>query len=220
MRLPGSSNLIEPSDQPIRREGQSGSPNRRIALVAAVQAYVVGAFLTWTAGSDRAARQHVLDMPGMPGMSGHAMPGMPMPDSHERLSPVLRALRDSTLAVPFAIVILFVVTAALRQIVVRVRWPLDGMRVRILFAVGIGISATAFLFSDVVSGLMFSEPLAGVSAGSHFAALAIAGLRYSLAYGLLYVALFGASELSGGRSGPGVPVSFPRPGGDQTGNEL
>ena len=155
----------------------------RVAVLAVIQAYVVGSQLDRIAGSDRASAAQVLSMPGMPDMA--------MPGEHQPLSPWLHGLRNSTLAIPVLLAALLVVVVILRNTVGRSRRLAGGTFTRVLFAVGIAVAAMSFLLSDALAGVLFSEPLNGVRSLPHYLDLALVGSRYSFALGLLYAAFLG-----------------------------
>lgn len=155
----------------------------RIAGLAVVQSYLIGSQLERTLGLDRAPAPQVMSMPGMPDM---LMPGGP-----RALSPGLHGLRNSTLAVPFAVVALLLIAVVLRAIVNWSGRPADGTTAKLLFAFGAGVASMSFLLSDALAGLVFSEPLSGVPPDQHYLHLAFLALRYSFALGLLYAAFFG-----------------------------
>lgn len=154
----------------------------RIAVLAVIQAYVVGSQLERIAGADRAPTAKVMSMPGMPDM---VVPGAEPP------SPWAHGLRNSTLALPLLLVVLLLIAVILRNTLGRGSRFTGGTFARILFAIGIALAALTFLLSDALSGVLFSEPLNGVRAFPHYLDLALVGLRYSFALGLLYAAFLG-----------------------------
>lgn len=187
----GSEDPHSPPDraEPIGSERRSwfGVFRWRIVTQAVIQVSVAGTQVERMTGTDRTPISHTMTMPSMPGM-----PGTTVPVDEHPLSPWLRWLRSSTLSVPLMVVALLLIALILRWIVGQSAWPADGTLARVLFAIGTAVAAAVSLpLGDALAGVLFSEPLTGVGASTHYLDIALVGLRYSFALGLLLAAFFG-----------------------------
>jgi hypothetical protein len=164
----------------------------RVGALALVESALVGWRLERIVGIDRAGVVHPMTMPGMD-MS--AMPGM----HHDLPFSPLHWLRYVALTFPLAAVALFAVSLLVRRVLQR--QPADSTPARLLFAVGVAVASLSVLAGDALSGLLFDEPLLGVTAGRHYLEVALIALRYAFALGLVYAAFFGV-PWDQRRSGP------------------
>lgn len=154
--------------------------SRQLIALGVVQSYLVGWVLHY---------QYLAD--------GHEhAPGHAHGIATENLSPFWHFMRDSTLAVPAAIVVLLVAALLVRVVLSRLAIPADSVLARIGFALVAAVGAAVASVPEVlIHGWLFGEQPSG-ALGPHLTGIALLTLRYTFALTLCWVLLFGVPWLA------------------------